>query len=221
MTRNDSAIRTPASVVGPALLLGLWLISGLALTACGPSKPAKPEAAPASVVQTGANAAGAPKAKCAVSVDAPWTGANGYMLRASAAGESCAAAAITIEVLGPGGETLFRDDYAGADLPILFDGLSDEAGLRTSLKSWLSDAERAQSTGELPAWPAGAEGPTTPTGDSEFPFYPAEGMDQARYEAIRATNSPLFCFLQGAESTKCLTFEHQALMVIGLQVIPG
>ncbi len=215
MTRRESDGRKRA--------FRLWfpLVCALALTACGPAKPAQTDAKPASGVQTAANAPGAPAAKCAASVDAAWTGASGYILRASAAGESCNSAAVAIEVLGPAGEAVFRDDYSGADLPILFDGLRDENGLRASLKSWLADSERNQSAGELPQWLPGAEGPATPAGEGEFPFYPTEGMDQTRYEAIRATNSPLFCFLQGAESTKCLTFEHQALMVIGLQVIPG
>lgn len=214
-----AGVSAPGRALFRSPLHQVFLLCGLLLAACSPAKPA---ADPAADARSAANAAGAPATTaCTVAVDAPWNGAAGYRLRASAAGESCATAAITIEVVSPEGEFVFRDDYSGADLPILFDGLTDEDGLRVSLKSWLADAERNLTAGELPIWPLGAEGPLTPDGEGEFPFYPAEGMDQARYEAIRATNSPLFCFLQGAESTKCLTFEHQALMVIGLQVIPG
>jgi hypothetical protein len=87
------------------------------------------------------------------------------------------------------------------------------------LRDWITpDARDWDSTSDLPVWQANA---MSPAANEEFPFYPEEGVDRARYEAIRCADAPMLCFVQGMESLACLFVENGEITKIGVQSFPG
>ena len=72
-------------------------------------------------------------------------------------------------------------------------------------------------TAALPEWPASAEAPQS----GEFPFYPDDGVDREAYATLRTQNLPLFCYVQGMESLRCVAFNQGEIGSVGLQLFPG
>lgn len=74
-----------------------------------------------------------------------------------------------------------------------------------------------QTSSALPEWPANADSPQ----NGEFPFYPAEGVTRDLYNQVRDANVPLYCYVQGMESSNCLALRDGALESVGVQSFPG
>ncbi len=76
--------------------------------------------------------------------------------------------------------------------------------------------EATFSSNTLPPWQEGADGP-----EGEFPFYLEDWMDRTEYERIRASDTPIWCHVQGIESMACFTVENENIFSIGVQAFPG
>ena len=57
--------------------------------------------------------------------------------------------------------------------------------------------------------------------NEEFPFYTEAAFDRAAYEALRARDAAMLCFVQGMESLACYAPEGARLVKIGVQSFPG
>ncbi len=91
--------------------------------------------------------------------------------------------------------------------------------MQTALAQWIDPASNTtmQTSSALPEWPANADGPQ----NGEFPFYVEEGYTRELYNEIRNANLPLYCFVQGMESSRCLALRNGALESVGVQSFPG
>ena len=64
------------------------------------------------------------------------------------------------------------------------------------LAEWITPAGASMdSTGDLPAWQAGAAGPESDVA----PFTPGAGATREIYEALRATDAPMYWFQRSAQ----------------------
>jgi hypothetical protein len=192
----------------------------IGLAACNRAEAPKAAEA-ADVVAAGENA---PAGPCNVSLEAPWaapapTGATGIVVTARATGPSCVGAAATLIMKDANGVELVKFEAPLTQMPVIFTGTPDAAALRTELGQWLDQNEDLNTTGKLPEWKAGAAQPVS----GEFPFYPEEGVTRDVYQAYRAKDAPMFCFVQGAESQACFMHDAAAgkIVRIGAQSFPG
>lgn len=143
---------------------------------------------------------------------------KGFNVEASTRGPDCARAAVTLVFRASGsGEIARMETHRAMDLTTLA-SVSDAAGMETALAGWIDQSSpEFASSANLPDWPANADSPTS----GEFPFLPAEGTTREGYAALRAQAAPLFCFVQGMESIKCLALVDGAIDSIGVQTFPG
>jgi len=94
----------------------------------------------------------------------------------------------------------------------------DVETMQTALAEWgASTSTTFATTSALPEWAAGANGPVS----GEFPFYLNEGWDRAAYDQLRASDVPVFCYVQGMESMNCLALQDGYLNSVGVQSFPG
>ncbi len=190
----------------------LIVSSLVALGACGPA-PADPQAP--------TQQAAAPEAEnlCPASAATVWTGEGGatFALEAAARGGDCARATATLTVRGPSGDVVLRETFPAAQVMTLA-GAESVTDMERRLAEWISPPGATfDSTGDLPTWAQGAVQPI----NEEFPFYPEEGFGRAAYEALRARDAAMFCFVQGMESLACYAQEGGRLVKIGVQSFPG
>lgn len=162
-----------------------------------------------------------PAGGCVVHAEAVWTppGGKPLTLRAHADGPRCAGAVAVMTVRDADGAIAWTEAYDAGFVMVLAEAKTPEA-MQAALAGWVSvDPAAAQTAAELPPWAPGAAAPE----DREFGFYPADEMDQARYEALRATKAPMHCFVQGMESLACLavTPESGVPELVGYQAFPG
>jgi hypothetical protein len=156
---------------------------------------------------------------CAASASAPWNPAEGAALtiEASSSGPDCEHAVASFVIRGEDKSVLWAEIYPTEYVMVLAPA-HDPAAMQTALNEWITyDNTTMQTTSALPEWPANASEPQ----NGEFPFYPEEGLDREAYEAIRARNAPLYCYVQGMESLACLAFGEGAVEKVGLQTFPG
>ena len=202
----------------------------LALAACQPQTapapaPAAPAPAPAAKLSP-LPPAPSPEG-CAMRAQAPWTRAGeGWQVVGDAMGSDCVGASVTIYLVDPAGGVARTDTFKAADLRAVFGEAAaqpakDRPSMSAALSSWIApnDDQLFKSTGNLPPWatarpqPAGAGG--------SFPFTPDVSGDRAAYEKLRNANLPLFCYVQGAETMRCVVVEKGVLRSIGTQSFPG
>ncbi|MDX2235369.1 MAG: hypothetical protein NW200_12800 [Hyphomonadaceae bacterium] len=189
----------------------------LTATACGaPPSPPSP-AAPALESTAGAGAG------CAAEAAIDWAprDAGPYQITARAAGETCGAGEASIAVKDATGKVLYSGafDVAVMTNTIFADAKTPET-TKAALLAWIDPQSSAmETTRALPDWPAGAEQPQS----GEFPFYPAEGLTRDAYLRLRAQDKPLYCFVQGGESMKCIALDAaaNAMTDVGVQSFPG
>lgn len=189
----------------------LLVVAALAVTACSPSgcTPAAEKTA-----EQPADAAGAEG--CAASASSAWNaGGETITIEGSTTGADCASAEARIAFRRGEAEPFYQQNFrAGAIMTLA--GASSIEDMQRRLQEWVSPPGAApDSTGDLPEWPANAAGPA-----GEFPFQPYN-MDRATYEAHRAADTPMFCFVQGMESEACYTLDNGAWRHLGLQQFPG
>ena len=91
--------------------------------------------------------------------------------------------------------------------------------MKLALTDWVGSYADQSSSGKLPPWPQGADGPDA----GEFPFFVEEGVTRDLYEDVRAEDRAMVCFIQGGESLLCLVKHPRTgdLEAIGVQTFPG
>lgn len=182
------------------------LVAALALAAACTPEPTQPLGVTA-VVGCGANATTA------------WhpTGAPELTIDATAYGPDCAHAVATYVVRAADKNVIWAEIYH-ADQVMVLAGATDGGDMQTKLSEWVAfDNHTMASTGALPEWPANAQSPQ----NGEFPFYPEDDVTREVYNQIRAANSPMFCYVQGMESQRCLAWYQNTLVSVGVQSFPG
>ena len=156
--------------------------------------------------------------RCEVTASKPWTPVAGteMTVEAGTLGADCEHAVATIVIRDHSG-VAYAQAYPTTQVMNLAQA-RDSREMRTALGEWIESANHMMdTTSALPDWPEGAEAPQ----NGEFPFYVAEGFTRETYMALRARNVPVFCYVQGMESQKCLALEDGALSEIGVQSFPG
>jgi hypothetical protein len=147
------------------------------------------------------------KAQCEASASAPWASAKNYglMVEAHAVGPVCATAALVLSVVDSKGVVLWSTTRLAHQNAMFAEGVSDNAGMKAALAAWLAQGldTKPQSTMDLPEWKPGQD-QAEREGDGEFGFYAGPDVTQEAYAVARAANQPVFCFVQGIESTSCI-----------------
>jgi len=188
------------------------VVAALAVVACTP--PAEKSAdQPA-----GQSTAAAGPNDCDATASSPWTaGSETITVEASSSGADCASAEARITFRRADGGTMYEQAFPASQIMTLA-GADSVADMERRLNEWVSPPGTApDSTSDLPEWAANADNP----GESASPFRPYGGMDRAAYAALRARDTPMFCFVQGMESRACFWLDAGALRRIGEQQIPG
>lgn len=178
----------------------------LVLAACTPDASKQGEAA---------SAGGA----CNASATTTWhaDGAPALTIDANTSGPDCAHAVATYVVRAADRNVIWAEVYHAEQVMVLA-GAADAGDMQTKLSDWVAfDNHTMATTGALPEWPAGADSPQ----NGEFPFYPEEDVTRDVYAAIRAANAPMFCYVQGMESQRCLAWYQNTLITVGVQSFPG
>lgn len=184
-----------------------WIGSAaaMAVAACGPQRPVG--APPDTLAAHG----------CEAAAEFSWTAGAGYRISASTIGATCGDAEATLHVADAAGAVVFSEAFAAANvLPLAH--VENAAQMQAALAEWIDPAGAAiAASGDLPAWAPGADTPMS----GEFPFYPEGAFEREAYEALRARNTPMFCYVQGMESYACHALENGVLTKVGVQTFPG
>jgi hypothetical protein len=168
---------------------------------------------------------GVANAACSEMVRLPWASAKkfNFTLEAHALGPNCAASAIVLLVVDAKGVVQWSTTRLAQQNAMFAEGVSNGASMKAALKNWLEQGleSKPQEANDLPVWKAGAE-QAEREGDGEFGFYASESTSQEFYMDIRKENQPLFCFVQGIESTSCIAAAGTAsISEIGGFTFPG
>jgi hypothetical protein len=149
-------------------------------------------------------AAGSASADCTAKVEVPWASAKqfGLTLAAHAVGPNCAKSAVVLLVLDDKRNVQWSTTRLAQQNAIFMDGITDDASMTAALKIWV-EQRKPQSTSELPDWKSGTDRPER-EGSGEFGYYTSEGTTRDYYLETRRKAHPLFCFVQGIESTSCI-----------------
>lgn len=133
-------------------------------------------------------------------------------------GPDCARAVATLIIRNGSGEPIYSETHIPSQVMVLAQA-STPAAMQTALQEWVDPASNTtmQTSSALPEWPANADSPQ----NGEFPFYPAEGVTRDLYNQVRDANVPLYCYVQGMESSNCLALRDGALESVGVQSFPG
>jgi len=133
-------------------------------------------------------------------------------------GPGCDRAVATLIIRDASGAPLYAETHFAGQVMTLA-GAADQAAMQTALGEWAdpAGATTMQTTAALPEWPASAEAPS----NGEFPFYPDDEVDRAAYASLREQNAPLFCYVQGMESMRCVAWIDNSIASVGLQLFPG
>ncbi len=152
---------------------------------------------------------------CAAFASGTWPiGAAGYTIEGRAFGADCADATAVL-VIRNNGSPVYQSALATPWVLGLAGAMTPDA-MTEALSAWVAPSG-PNTTGALPAWAQGTEGPEA----AEFPFVPHENWTQENYEQLRTQNLPMFCFAAGLESARCLVARETVLEEIGLQSLAG
>jgi len=186
--------------------------AALVIAACTPPPVEKSADQPA-----GQSTDAAGPNNCDAIAPSTWAaGSETITVEASSAGADCASAEATITLRRADGGTMYSQVFPASQIRGLA-GADSVVDMERRLQEWVSPSAALDSTGDLPEWAANAAIP----GESVSPFRPYGGMDRAAYAALRAADTPMFCFVQGMESQACFWLDAGALRRIGEQQIPG
>lgn len=146
-------------------------------------------------------------ADCNEMVRLPWASAKKFKLtlEAHALGPKCATGTIVLLVVDEKGAVQWATTRQAKENLMFQDGITDGPTMKKALKEWLAQGQgtKPQEAKDLPVWKYGKERPER-EGDGEFGFYAGDEVTQDFYESVRKENQPLFCFVQGIESTSCI-----------------
>lgn len=152
---------------------------------------------------------------CTMSVDADWT--QEITANASTTG-ACGLGDLALTLRDRQDRVIWSGSYRTKDLFGFYDVFTPLA-MQAALTDWITTFVDHTSTGRLPEWSAGMDSPI----QGEFPFYPADGLNRDRYIAARDLDGVMICFVQGQESSLCLTpaLDGAQWQEIGYQTFPG
>ncbi|MGD9979604.1 MAG: hypothetical protein AB7H66_07400 [Hyphomonadaceae bacterium] len=157
---------------------------------------------------------------CNASASDRWrpVGSGEFNIEATASGPNCERAVATLVIRDSEGRVAWAEAFPTEDVMVLASA-RDGGAMEVALSGWINPEANTmmQSTSALPEWPVNADAPQ----NGEFPFYPEPGYDRESYTRLRANNLPLYCFVQGMESTACLALSDGGLERIGVQSFPG
>lgn len=156
---------------------------------------------------------------CAAHAATTWSAGAGHVfaVEANSSGDDCATAAVTLTIRDDTGAAVFTESHQSDQVMTLV-GAESVDDLRRRLGEWITPpGVQMDSTGDLPEWVQGADYPV----NEEFPFYPEEDVTRDFYEALRAQDRAMYCYVQGMESMACLAMRDGALARIGVQSFPG
>lgn len=139
------------------------------------------------------------------------------IVEAIAIGEVCANSVAVIIVRDGEGQPIYTH-ASPTHYMFGFDEVTDERGMADALDELIGVPFGGGSfpSSDLPEWPEGAPHP-----GGEFPFYPEEWVDRAEYLRFQEMDAPVWCHIQGQESSACLIIDGDALYKIGVQSFPG
>lgn len=163
--------------------------------------------------------AAADAGNCHASASAVWTQAGtGYGIEAFSHGKTCRDAVIGLYVTAPDGVVAFVEAFPAMQM-MLTVSVQNADEMSKALAEWISqEGATLKMTSDLPEWARGQELPSL----GDFPFMPAEAYDPDSYNAVRAENRPLLCYVQGMESMMCQMLAPEGYIYpIGVQTFPG
>lgn len=151
---------------------------------------------------------------CDMAVEAVWL--QEFKVAAKTQGE-CGLNELELSIRNTADEIVWRASYAPGDLFGFWDVDTPEA-MESALSDWITNVT-VSSTATLPQWQPETDGPE----HREFPFYPADEVDQYFYEMTRDLDLSMVCYVQGRESMLCLFQmpDEAVLKPIGAQSFPG
>ncbi len=155
---------------------------------------------------------------CTAAASAAWTQVKGYTINASVGGPDCAKAVALIVIRDADGEPVWHESYVAGQVMVLA-GAQNGADMTKALGEWIDPSNpQFTTTADLPDWPEGADSPMS----GEFAFYPEEGVDRAAWAKMRAAKTPVYCYVQGMESSACVTNDPEmGFYMVGVQTFPG
>jgi hypothetical protein len=146
-------------------------------------------------------------AKCEAMAKAPWTSAKQFKftLEAHAVGPSCADGAVVLLVIDDKGIVQWSTTRLSHQNAMFQEGVTDNASMTTALAGWLAQGleTKPQVAKDLPYWKLGKD-QAEREGDGEFGFFASPDVTRDFYISVRDENQPVFCFVQGIESTSCI-----------------
>jgi hypothetical protein len=150
-----------------------------------------------------------------------------YSVEASSIGPDCQRAVALMVVRDGKGNVKYSFSGAAKDNGIFGNlagaPIADIKKMRVALGEWL-DAGLSSKKNKLSTfleWKAGTEGPTE-NPPAEFPFTVNSEVLRGTYEAWRKQDVPVFCFVQGMESMRCVVVtKDSTISEVGIQSFPG
>jgi hypothetical protein len=165
------------------------------------------------------------RAECVAKANVVWQSAKAFdlSLEAHAVGTNCATSAVILLVTDAKGAVQWSTTRLAQENALFREGITDDTSMQKALKNWLAEGNGVgpKSTKEMPEWKPNKE-QAEREGDGEFGFYAGEDVTQDFYQSAREENQPLFCFVQGVESTSCIgAAGPTAIYEIGGFTFPG
>ena len=168
-------------------------------------------------------------ADCNATVSKKWNVGRSlpYSIVASSVGPDCKRAVALMVVRDGKGEVKYSFSSAAKDIGI-FGNLAEapvanKKIMRVALGEWL-DAGLSSNQKRLSKyleWKAGTDGPAE-NPPAEFPFTVSSDVSRETYEEWRKQNVPVFCFVQGMESMRCIVLTKDgSISEVGIQRFPG
>ncbi len=147
-------------------------------------------------------------------------GAKTWRAEAISEGPDCLKAVILLTLRTDEGFAVFSDVLAPDGIHFVEVDAADPKTMEKGLAALIAQEGALQTTADLKPWKKGEEAPE-PSG--EFPFYPDQDMNQEWYEELRAKKLPMFCYVPGLESLKCVALDPETsnAVAIGMQAFPG
>lgn len=165
------------------------------------------------------------QARCEAVVKAPWASAQKYKLslEAHAVGPVCKDSAVVLLVLDDNGVVQWSTTRLAYQNLMFQEGITDNTSMKIALANWLNQGleTKPQSAKDLPEWKLGKD-QAEREGDGEFGFFADGEVSPDFYLSVREENQPLFCFVQGIESTSCIAAAGpQSIYELGGFTFPG
>jgi hypothetical protein len=165
------------------------------------------------------------RANCEATATAAWMSAKRYnfTLEAHALGPNCANSAIVLLVLDDKGVVQWSTTRLAYQNAMFQEGATDNPSMKAALLTWLNQGldTKPQTTKDLPDWKIGKD-QAERDGDGQFGFFAGDEVSPDFYRNARDENQPVFCFVQGIESTSCIAAAGpQSIYELGGFTFPG